>query len=30
MLDEALALATDMGMKPLMERVLSKWEIFKA
>ena len=29
MLDEALALATDMGMNPLMERILSKWGIFK-
>ena len=30
MLDETLALATDMGMKPLMEKVLSKREILKA
>ena len=30
MLDEALALTTDMGMKPLMEKVLSKREILKA
>ena len=28
MLDEALALATGMGMNPLMERILSKWGIF--
>ena len=28
MLGEALALATDMGMNPLMERILSKWGIF--
>ena len=26
---DALALATDMGMNPLMERILSKWGIFK-
>ena len=30
MLDEALALSTELGMRPLMERVLSRREILKA
>ena len=30
MLDESLAISTELGMKPLMERVLSRREILKA
>ena len=30
MLDESLAISTDLGMRPLMERVLSRREILKA
>ena len=30
MLDEALQISTDLGMRPLMERVLSKRDILKA
>ena len=30
MLDESLAISTDLGMWPLMERVLSRREILKA
>jgi tetratricopeptide (TPR) repeat protein len=30
LLDEALQISTDLGMRPLMERVLSKREILKA
>ena len=30
MLDEALAISTELGMRPLMERVLSRREILKA
>ena len=30
MLDESLAISTELGMRPLMERVLSRREILKA
>ncbi len=30
LLDEALALSSEMGMRPLMERVLSRREILRA
>ena len=30
MLDESLAMSTELGMRPLMERVLSRREILKA
>ena len=30
MLDEALKISTDLGMRPLMERALSKGDILKA
>ncbi len=30
LLDESLAISTELGMRPLMERVLSRWEILKA
>ena len=30
LLDEALQISTDLGMRPLMERVLSKQDILKA
>ncbi len=30
MLDEALAISTELGMRPLMERVLSRQEILKS
>ncbi len=30
LLDESLAISTELGMQPLMERVLSRWEILKA
>ena len=30
LLDESLALSTELGMRPLMERVLSRREILKA
>ena len=30
MLDELLAISTELGMRPLMERVLSRREILKA
>ena len=30
LLDESLAISTDLGMRPLMERVLSKRDILKA
>ena len=30
LLDESLAISTELGMRPLMERVLSKREILKA
>ncbi len=30
LLDESLALSTELGMRPLMERVLSRRDILKA
>ncbi len=30
MLDESLAISSDLGMQPLMERVLSRREILRA
>ena len=30
LLDESLAISTELGMRPLMERVLSRREILKA
>ena len=30
MLDESLAISTELGMRPLMERVLGRREILKA
>jgi hypothetical protein len=30
MLDESLAISSEVGMRPLMERVLSRREILKA
>ena len=30
LLDESLAISSDLGMRPLMERVLSRREILKA
>ena len=30
LLDESLAISTELGMRPLMERVLSQREILKA
>ena len=30
LLDESLAISSELGMRPLMERVLSRWEILKA
>ena len=30
MLDESLAISTELGMRPLMERVLSRRELLKA
>ncbi len=30
MLDESLSISTELGMRPLMERVLSRREILKA
>ena len=30
LLDESLAISSELGMRPLMERVLSRREIFKA
>ena len=30
LLDESLRISTDLGMRPLMERVLSRREILKA
>ena len=30
LLNESLAISTELGMRPLMERVLSRWEILKA
>ena len=30
MLDESLAITTELGMRPLMERVLSRRELLKA
>ena len=30
MLDESLAISSELGMRPLMERVLSRREILKA
>ncbi len=30
LLDESLAISRELGMRPLMERVLSRWEILRA
>ena len=30
LLDESLAVSSELGMRPLMERGLSRWEILKA